>query len=43
MMAPAVNFGVGNLPGADIEVTAPQALVYGLMAQHSGWRRTYPR
>ena len=33
MMAPAVIFGVGNLPGADIEATAPQALVYGWMAQ----------
>lgn len=33
MMAPAVIFGLGNLPGADIEATAPQALVYGWMAQ----------
>lgn len=33
LMAPAVIFGLGNLPGADIEATAPQALVYGWMAQ----------
>ena len=33
MMAPLIIFKVGNLPGADIEATAPQALVYGWMGQ----------
>lgn len=33
MMAPFVLLHIGNLPGADIEATAPQALVYGWMGQ----------
>ncbi|MCP4418732.1 MAG: hypothetical protein GY805_19110 [Chloroflexi bacterium] len=32
-MAPFVLFGVGDLPGATIEATAPQPLVYGWLLQ----------
>ncbi len=32
-MAPLILLGVANVPGADIEATAPQALVYGWMLQ----------
>lgn len=33
MMAPLIILKVGNVPGADIEATAPQALIYGWMGQ----------
>jgi hypothetical protein len=33
LMAPLILLGVANVPGADIEATAPQALVYGWMLQ----------
>lgn len=33
MIAPLILLKVGNMPGADIEATAPQALVYGWMGQ----------
>jgi hypothetical protein len=33
MVAPLIILGVSSIPGADIEATAPQALVYGWMAQ----------
>lgn len=33
MMAPLIIFDVANVPGADIEATAPQALIYGWMGQ----------
>lgn len=35
LMAPFVLFGLGNLPGATIEATAPQPLVYGWLFQFS--------
>jgi len=33
MVAPLIILKIGNMPGADIEATAPQALVYGWMGQ----------
>lgn len=33
MMAPLIILEVANVPGADIEATAPQALIYGWMGQ----------
>ena len=33
MMAPLIIFDVANVPGVDIEATAPQALIYGWMGQ----------
>ncbi|MFZ2487827.1 MAG: hypothetical protein WAZ19_06855 [Anaerolineae bacterium] len=33
MLAPFILLHIGNLPGTDIEATAPQALVYGWMGQ----------
>ncbi|MFZ2359929.1 MAG: hypothetical protein WA040_11355 [Anaerolineae bacterium] len=33
MMAPLIILKVANVPGADIEATAPQALIYGWMGQ----------
>lgn len=33
VIAPLILFKVGNLPSADIEATAPQALIYGWMGQ----------
>jgi cytochrome c oxidase cbb3-type subunit I len=33
MLAPLIILDVANVPGADIEATAPQALIYGWMGQ----------
>lgn len=33
LMAPLIIFGVSGIPGTDIEATAPQALIYGWVAQ----------
>ena len=33
LVAPLILLGVSSIPGADIEATAPQALIYGWMLQ----------
>jgi hypothetical protein len=33
LVAPLIILGVSGIPGADIEATAPQALIYGWMLQ----------
>jgi hypothetical protein len=33
LVAPLIILGVSGVPGADIEATAPQALIYGWMLQ----------
>ena len=33
LVAPLILLGVAGIPGADIEATAPQALIYGWMLQ----------
>ncbi|NUQ38091.1 MAG: hypothetical protein HUU23_09890 [Caldilineales bacterium] len=33
LVAPLIILNIGNMPGADIEATAPQALIYGWMGQ----------
>ena len=33
LVAPLIILGVAGIPGADIEATAPQALIYGWMLQ----------